>query len=355
MRIIHTSDIHLDSPLTTHLSSDKIRERKRELVATFQRTVERAERLDAIGYIIAGDLFDTEKVTRSSLENLLAIMARVPQINFFYLFGNHEKQLLIESGVELPKNLRLFDDEWTYYRIDDVVIAGRCRTSKDMFDTLKLDPSRRNIVVLHGELCDRSDEGGAIGIKEMERLPIDYLALGHYHTYGATSIGSRCTAVYSGVPEGRGFDEVGEKGVVVLEVDKFGIRHEFIKTAKRTLRIVEADVSTAKRGVDVEETVAAAIQGIDSGDLVRLLLVGEKELTTVLDTSAIYDRFKDYFYYFEVKDATRVRISADDFKNDRSLKGEFIRSVIADEDLSDSMKEKVITTGLRALLGESID
>ena len=63
----------------------------------------------------------------------------------------------------------------------------------------------------------------------------------------------------------------------------------------------------------------------------------------------------DRFYYFEIKDATRVRISADDFKNDRSLKGEFIRSVIADESLTDEMKEKVISTGLRALLGESID
>ena len=355
MRLIHTSDIHLDSPLTTHLSSDRVRERKRELVATFKRTVERAEMLDAIGYIIAGDLFDTEKVTRSSLENLLAIIARSPQISFFYLFGNHEKKLLVESGVELPKNLKLFDDDWTYFRLDDVVVAGRCQTAKNMFDTLKLDPTKRNIVVLHGELCDRSDEGGAIGVKEIEKLPIDYLALGHYHTYSATSIGPRCTAVYSGVPEGRGFDEVGEKGVVLLDVDRFGIRHEFIKTAKRTLRIVTADISEAKTGVDVEETVGAAMRGIDREELVRVVLTGERDITTVLDTAALYDRFKDKFYYFEVKDATRVRILADDFKNDRSLKGEFIRSVIADESISDDMKEKIITTGLRALLGENID
>lgn len=355
MRIIHTSDIHLDSPLTTHLCSDKVRERKRELVAAFGRTVERAERLGAVGYIISGDLFDTEKATRSSVEEVLAIIARAPQITFFYLFGNHEKRLLLESGAKLPGNLKFFDDDWTYYRLDDVVIAGRCLTAKGMFDTLKLDAAKRNIVVLHGELCDRSDEGGAIGVKEIEGLPIDYLALGHYHTYGATSIGSRCTAVYSGVPEGRGFDEVGEKGVVVLDVDKFGIRHEFLRTAKRTLRIVEVDVGGAVRGVDVEERASAAINGIDRDDLVRLVTVGERELTSAIDTGAIYDRFKDRFYYFEVKDATRVRISADDFKNDRSLKGEFIRSVIADEGLSEELKEKVIATGLRALLGESID
>jgi DNA repair exonuclease SbcCD nuclease subunit len=332
-----------------------VRERKRELVATFQQTVDRALMLGASGYIIAGDLFDTEKVTRSTVENIMAIIEKVPQLTFFYLFGNHEKRMLIESGVAIPRNLKIFDDGWTYFRLDDVVIAGRCETSKDMFATLSLEPGKRNIVVLHGELCDRSDEGGAIGVKEIEGLPIDYLALGHYHTYGATSIGQRCTAVYSGIPEGRGFDEVGEKGVVMLDVDKFGIRHEFIKTAKRTLRIVNADVGGLLRGVDVEEAVARAISGIDRGDLVRLMLVGEREITTALDTDAIYERFKDRFYYFEVKDATRVRISADDFKNDRSLKGEFIRSVIADESISDDMKEKIITTGLRALLGENID
>ena len=355
MRILHTSDIHLDSPLTTHLSSDKVRERKRELVATFQRTVEYAVSNDAIGYIIAGDLFDTEKVTRTSLENLMAIIEKAPQISFFYLFGNHEKRLLIESGVQLPKNLKIFNDDWTYFRLDDVVIAGRSTTSKSMFDTLKLDPSKHNIVVLHGELRDHSDDEGAIGVKEIEDLPIDYLALGHYHTYSATQISPRCTAVYSGVPEGRGFDEGGDKGVVMLDIDKYGINYRLIKTAKRSLRILEVDVTGAKRGVDVEEAVAEAIRGIGAGDLVRAVLVGERELTTVPDTEAIQERFKGRFYYFEVKDATRVRISADDFKNDRSLKGEFIRSVIADTGLSDQMKEKVITAGLRALLGENID
>ena len=355
MRIIHTSDIHLDSPLTTHLSSDKVRERKRELVATFQRTVEYAKRVDAIGYIISGDLFDTEKITRSSLENLMGIIERAPQITFFYLFGNHEKRALTDSGVNIPKNLKLFDDGWTYFRLDDVVIAGRCQTSKDMFETLELEPSKRNIVVLHGELRDRSDVGGVIGTKEINDLPIDYMALGHYHTYGETSIGSRCTAVYSGTPEGRGFDEVGEKGVVMLEVDRFGVRHEFVRTAKRTLHIKEIDITSAKRGVDVEETVTEALRTADRDDLVRVVLTGERDVTSALDLADVYARFKDRFYYFEAKDATRVRISAEDFKNDISLKGEFIRSVIAAPDLSDEMKEKVIATGLRALLGESID
>ena len=355
MRIIHTSDIHLDSPLTTRLSADKVRERKRELVDTFRRSVEKALELGAIGYIISGDLFDSEKVTRSSLENLMAVIASVPQLTFFYLFGNHERRVIVDSGVDIPKNLRIFDDDWTYYKLDDVVIAGRCETERGMFETLRLDGEKRNILVLHGELCDRSDRDGAIGVKEIADLPIDYIALGHYHSYSESKVSGRCTAVYSGTPEGRGFDEVGEKGIVLINADRYGVRHEFMPTARRTLRIISADISGARHGLDVEKAVENATRGIPNTDIVRVVLTGARAIGESVEADAVEARFKDRFYYFELKDETRVRICADDFKNDRSLKGEFIRSVIADDRLSDEEKDKVIATGLRALLGESID
>ena len=117
MKIIHTSDIHLDSALTSHLSSDKVRERKRELITSFRQTVEDAERAGAVAYIISGDLFDTEKAARSTVETLMHTIENTPSITFFYLFGNHEKKLIIDSGIPLPRNLKVFGDDWTYYRI----------------------------------------------------------------------------------------------------------------------------------------------------------------------------------------------------------------------------------------------
>ena len=62
MKIIHTSDLHLDSALTTRLDSKKVRERKSELILSFKRIVEKAAREKAEAFIIAGDLFDSEKV-----------------------------------------------------------------------------------------------------------------------------------------------------------------------------------------------------------------------------------------------------------------------------------------------------
>ena len=355
MKIIHTSDIHLDSPLTTRLSSDRIKSRKRELIDTFARGVEYARSEGAQGYIIAGDLFDSENVSRETVEQTLAVMERAPEITFFYLFGNHEKRMLTESGVTLPRNLKIFNDGWTYFNLDGVTVAGRATTDADMLNTLELSKEKRNIVVLHGELCDRSGEGGAIGKKELAELPIDYLALGHYHSYSSTSVGARCVAVYSGAPEGRGFDETGNKGVVLVNVDRYGVSHELVKTAKRTLHAPEVDISGLSRGVDVEDATLRAVGAIPPCDMVRVILTGERDPEFSVSLDALTARFKDKFYYFEAKDATRVRIDSEKYKNDRSLKGEFIRTVFSDGTLTNEEKERVITMGLRALLGESID
>ena len=71
---------------------------------------------------------------------------------------------------------------------------------------------------LHGELKDKCSAPETIGIKEATGKNIDYLALGHYHSYSGAVIDERGSAVYSGTPEGRGFDEAGDKGFIMLNV-----------------------------------------------------------------------------------------------------------------------------------------
>ena len=42
------------------------------------------------------------------------------------------------------------------------------------------------------------------------------------------------------------------------------------------------------------------------------------------------------------------------YQNDISLKGEFIRTVIDQKDLTEEEKSKIISTGIKALSGEDI-
>ncbi len=352
MKILHTSDLHIGSALTSRLSQDKIRERKGELLSNFERMIEEAVYERVSLFIIAGDLFDTERITKSTKDRVLTAIARCPGIDFLYLSGNHEKDALTEGGTPLPKNLKLFGENWTSYDFGEVCVTGRSTIVPGMFESLDLDYRKTNIVVLHGALADGKSGGEIVGKRELEGKHIDYLALGHYHSYSAHKIDETGVAIYAGTPEGRGFDEVGEKGFVMIEADGRHVHYEFRPFAKRKLRIVDVDLSGAESRGEVDTRVDSALSGIGSSDLVRVRLVGKRPPEMFPDLGAVTSRWQNAFYHFEIKDESSILINPEDYKYDRSLKGEFIRLVSSKTDISDEEKDKIIRTGLAALMGE---
>lgn len=352
MKILHTSDIHIDSPMTARLPSSKVRERRKELIANFSALTEAAVRERADAVIIAGDLFDSESVSKKALDTVLDTISRQSSLTFFYLKGNHEGAALFDSGRPLPKNLLTFGEDWTYFQAEGLTIVGRASCSEDMFDTLNLPADTKNIVVLHGELRDRSAHDESIGRADAAGKNIDYMALGHYHSYSAEAIDSRGIAVYSGTPEGRGFDEVGEKGYVML--DTSDMKHRFVPFAKRKLHIVNLSLDGLKAPSEICDRAESLLREIPRCDLVRLNFVGEYFPELWKDPDALIRRFGDRFYHFEVRDSSKIKIDPENYKNDKSFKGEFIRLVSSDESLDEDKKAKIIACGLYALMGESI-
>ncbi|MBQ5892812.1 MAG: hypothetical protein IIW78_01010 [Clostridia bacterium] len=59
------------------------------------------------------------------------------------------------------------------------------------------------------------------------------------------------------------------------------------------------------------------------------------------------------FYFAKLADETRLLIRPEDYRNDISLKGEFVRRVMASS-LTETEKERIIACGFRALSGEEI-
>ena len=353
MKIIHTSDIHLDSPLTSRLTPEMAKGRRRELLAGFSRLINDAKGLSVDAVIIAGDLFDNEKVSKRALDTAIDVITSAPEIKFFYLPGNHEKGALLSGEREIPKNLFIFGEEWTYFKAHDVVIAGRSRCSEGMLESLDLREENKNIVVLHGELRDRCASPDIVGLKDMAERNIDYLALGHYHSYRSYKIPGGGSAVYCGTPEGRGFDEDGECGYVLIDT-RNEIDYRFVPFAKRRIHVVKTDVGGLSTLGEVKEAISSSLIGIKREDIVRLELVGQKQLDLWLDEDALAERFKNAFYYFEIKNSTRLLIKKEDHLYDKSLRGEFIRLVEARDDLDEITKEKIIETGLYALMGEEV-
>ena len=352
MKILHIADVHIGSPLSSVLSGRLARERSAEILECFIKTVRSGVNEGAQAVIIAGDLFDSRKVSQRTIEATLSIMRELSQVHFFILMGNHDGEILNRYGKKLPQNLNLFNTGWTYYNLDDVTIAGRTDLGKGAFDTLRLDPTRKNIVVLHGEVRESGE--GEIVLKDLAHRGIDYVALGHYHSYQCYPVDNRCEAVYSGAPEGRGFDECGEKGYVTINIENGRVCHKFTKNSKRILHTVRVDISGARDNGEWEWRVDAAIRNISPSDLVRVDLIGKYKIGLNRDLFRLKRRFGERFYHFEARDLSTLEISLSDYELDKSLRGEFVRAVLADTTLSEIEKGEIINCGLYALEGEAV-
>ncbi len=351
MKIIHTSDLHLGSALTSRMGAERARERRRELRECFIRLGEEAIRIGAEAVIIAGDLFDEEKVSIKEIDSFLTTVQRCKSVHFFYLPGNHERDVLKRQMELTPENLHIFGSSWDCFTLGDVAFHGRSEVSADMFDTLHAKSGRKNIVILHGEVKGKSDSLGSIGLNEAAGHSIDYIALGHYHTYRAYEFESGKYAVYSGTPEGRGFDEAGQMGYVLIDTDT-GLTHSFIPFAKRQILITEVDISTANSSFSLELLVKEKLKNIPTESIVRVLLTGGRAPELKYDIPYLTDALKSNFYYLEIKDKSRLVMRAEDYRYDKSLKGEFIRLCLGGGH-EDALKEKIIECGLKALAGES--
>ncbi len=362
MKLIHCADLHLDSKMTANLDKDHAKERKAELLAAYERMVDYAVQHGILGILIAGDMFDTKHILATTRNTVLASIQNHPDITFFYLQGNHDHDNFLSGLEELPQNLKLFDQTWTSYQIGNVMIWGielnRENTGSAYYD-LVLDQRKCNIVMLHGQEMEGAakDKAEIINIKALRNKGIDYLALGHIHGYKYERLDARGSYCYSGCLEGRGFDECGEHGFVVLDIEEAGtITHEFIPFASRRLYTVEVDVSDCMTTAQMVEKTELQIkeEGCTQADLLKIVLCGESDVECEKDIEYIKSRFKNLFYFVKVADETMLKINPDHYLLDESLKGEYVRTVMADETLSQDEKANVIRYGLQAIAGEEI-
>lgn len=351
MKIIHTSDLHLSSPIEAHLSPQRARQRREEITDSMRGLFDAAKSLGAEAMIIAGDLFDSESPSCRERDAFLDTVWLHEDLNVYYLCGNHERDALEYSTAALPKNLHIFGNDWTYFNIGDVTIAGRRDTGERIFDTLRLDQGRKNISVLHGAI--NSDEE-RIPLARARHIGLDYIALGHYHSYSATAVDERAVAVYSGTPEGRGFDECGSKGFVLLDTNGGRVKYSFIPHAKRELKTIDASISGIQSRDMLLRSISDALSVTKSDDIVRLRLIGERDNAELPCADEIERFYANKYFHFEVDDHTRDAFSIDEYMLDASVIGEFLRLLNKRDDISDEDKMEIARLGIAVLRSEEV-
>ena len=359
MKLIHCADLHLDAKMETNLSTKEEKERRLEILATFERMVNYADKNRIAAIIIAGDMFDTAISKQKTIKNrVLSIIKEHSDVDFLYLRGNHDRDNFFSSLEEKPTNLKLFSKEWTKYTYGDIEIIGIESTDeeRDFYTELNLREDRFNVVVMHGqesEYGNDTDED-VVNLSKLKNKNIDYLALGHIHNFKVEKLDARGRYCYPGCLEGRGFDECGEKGFVLVDIEDKKCKVEFVPFAHRVMHEIIVDISSVETGDQIVNLVRKRVATIAPKDMVKVVLTGEISEDVEIDTSLVSFELKDKFYFSKIKDKSEYKIDYLKYQKDISLKGEFIRTV-QNMDISEEDKNKVIIMGIHALVGKEVE
>lgn len=252
--------------------------------------------------------------------------------------------------------MKLFSEQWTTYSYGDVVICGMelCPANRlSYYASLVLEKEKYNIVMLHGQISD-SLSGGDVNLKKLKNKNIDYLALGHIHKPSQGQIDERGEYVYCGCLEGRGFDEPGEHGFVLLNTEKEKHTHIFIPFAQRKINEIDVDITGCKSAYEAYTRVKNSAQ-LNKRDLYRINLIGEINFDVDMLADDVERLLADSCCFISVKDKTRRKINISQYENDLSIKGEFIRIVYNNAEFDNEEKMTIINCGLKALDGKDIE
>lgn len=360
LTIIHGADFHLDSPFEG-LAPERAAARRGEQRQLLNRLADLAADRRADLVLLAGDLLDGERVyyeTGEALTHLLGSMG----VPVFIAPGNHDfySARSLYAGTTWPTNVHIFKEAaMTAVPLPRLgcVVYGAAFTAPDRED----DPLERftasgdgglQIGVLHGDVGGRG-RYGPIDPANIAGSGLDYLALGHVHRSDGLQWAGETPWCYPGCPEGRGFDETGEKGVYVVTLDGGKVEAEFVPLCSRRYEVLTVDVT----GGDPGEALLAALPEGAERDIYRIILTGECDRED-LDLVRLARLAEDKFYSVTLRDHTRVRRDVWQRAGEDTLTGHFLRLMRdklegADEEQRHVL-ERAVRFGLAALEGGEV-
>ncbi len=345
MKIIHCADVHLGAKIQS-FPKEVAEKRRIEVRNSFLRMVTYAKTNGVEAILLCGDVFDRDKPFKKDVDFFYDVVEHTPEILFFYLRGNHD---LAGDFRELD-NLKTFSTDWTSYPLGEIVVSGIelvKENTRSYYSTLSLEREKTNIVMLHGLV------GEEIPLAKLREKNVDYLALGHIHEYGEGTLDERGRYAYSGCLEGRGFDETGVKGFVLLDVEK-RVSSEFIPFSAREIAKIVVDVSDLKEGYAMARRVREKVS-FQKENIYRVELVGEVDFDLDEFAADVEAYLRAECAYLSVKDCTKKKLDYAAYAYDKSLRGEFVRAVAESPDYTEEERAQIIAYGLKALDGREVD
>lgn len=342
IRFLHAADFHLDSAFSA-LSAEQSAQRRREQRTALETLAALCRDCDLV--LLSGDLFDSARVYRDTLDALKRFFAAVPA-EIFIAPGNHD---FLASGSpylteDWGENVHIFTTpEITRVPLPKLGcdVYGAAFTAPEMPALLRgfrvEDPETPSLMVLHGDLAPNSPYAPLLP-DEIAASGLDYLALGHVHASEIRKLGGT-TCAYPGCLMGRGFDECGAKGVLRGTLERGNCAVEFVPLRTRTYEILSVDA-----GDDAFAAIRAALPADHEADCYRILLTGESD---GVDVAALEAALSPEFFSLSVRDRTVPRKTLWADAEEDTLRGQFLRILKAEYDGADEAQRQKLARAAR--------
>ena len=336
IKILHSADWHLDAPMGS------LPEEQRNWLIRLQLQIPRrisqlcrSEGCDLM--LLSGDLFDGPYTPESVDTVKRALMeAEVP---VFIAPGNHDYfwEKSPWSREIWPENVHIFRGD----KLESLVLEElSCRIyggaftgpeAPGLLDGFQAEGSERYAVaVLHGDPTSADSPYCPVTALQVRESGLDYLALGHIHSADSFTAGATLAA-WPGCPMGRGYDETGTKGVLIVTLeDQAQARFHPLSGP----RFYDWEVPA---GLDPLTALLAKLPAQGSRDFYRITLTGEAEPPDLEGLKKSLAQFPNLVLRDETKAAVDLWASADE----DSLEGAFFRVL---RDAREGQDEETVRT-----------
>lgn len=329
IKILHSGDWHLDSPLQGR-TEEQASFLRQELLKIPDKIAALCKEENCDLVLLSGDLFDGA-YTQETYRRVHTALRQM-EVPVFITPGNHD-YISPDSPYEKetwPENVHIFKKqqvEWV--DLPGLRVYGAGFQSMDCPGLLEGFRAEGYAVgVFHGDPTQVSSPYNPVTKNQVLKSGLRYLALGHVHKGDSFTAGDTLCA-WAGCPMGRGWDEEGEKGVLIVSLEEFAqIKFVPLDTPKfYDLR------------VDFANGIGSVLPAVPGTDFYRVTLTGEAES---VDLEALRGAFSA-FPNLVLRDETRKPVDPWEQAGEDSFEGMYfgiLKEML--DTASEAEKEKIL-------------
>lgn len=315
LKILHTADLHVGAKY--NFLGEKGAVQRRELLNCLDKIVDLAVTEKVHMTLFAGDLFDSNVPSSSSLERVRNSLIRLVDAGVTVLLipGTHDggsESIYADFEIGRSQNpLILTSTSQTKIPGLDLTVnafVGKGKTDQSEFaETMRASrDSRFTIGIAHGNLS----RGGLIETdpviweESVSATDLIYLALGHWHSFECKRIG-KTTVCYPGAPEFISVDQKGYGSVALVKIDEEGnVEVESRKVAATTLESVDIKSDDFSN----QSELAAFLERFSgSKTILNLSLLGVRRFN--IDIAELVQYLDNKFFHIKVVDLSHPAIA----------------------------------------------